>query len=118
MLAPNAMHVMEEMLDIGDRLRRLGDTFDAIHLYAKTASSLDRLGGFVVEDEGVRGLSIARPVLHRELLRRCEELPEMIEIKYNAELNNIEEDEGGCSAVLKNGETIKGAWDGHRVSHD
>jgi 2-polyprenyl-6-methoxyphenol hydroxylase-like FAD-dependent oxidoreductase len=108
MLAPNAMHVMEDLLHIGDRLRSLGDTFKAINLYTKGSTTLDKIGGFMVEDKGVQGLTIARPVLHRELLRRCEEMSDMIEIRYSAELESIKEDGEGCSAVLIGGEIIKG----------
>jgi 2-polyprenyl-6-methoxyphenol hydroxylase-like FAD-dependent oxidoreductase len=108
MLAPNAMHVMEDLLHIGDRLRSLGDTFQAINLYTKGSTTLDKIGGFMVEDKGVQGLTIARPVLHRELLRRCEEMSDMIEIRYSAELESIKEDEDGCSAILKSGEVVKG----------
>lgn len=109
MLAPNAMHVMEDLLHMGDRLRSLGDTFKAINLYTKGSTTLDKVGGFVVEDKGVRGLTIARPVLHRELLRQCEEMSDMIQVRYNAELEYIKEDEDGCSAILKNGDVIRGA---------
>jgi len=108
MLAPNAMHVMEDLLHMGDRLRNLGDTFKAINLYTKGSSTLDKVGGFVVEDKGVRGLTIARPVLHRELLRQCEEMSDMIQVRYNAELEQIKEDEDGCSAILKNGDVVRG----------
>jgi 2-polyprenyl-6-methoxyphenol hydroxylase-like FAD-dependent oxidoreductase len=92
MLAVNAMHVMEDLLHMGDRLRSLGDTFKAIYLYTK----------------GTQALTIARPVLHRELLRRCEEMSDLIEIRYGAELESIEEDKEGCSAILKTGEVVKG----------
>jgi 2-polyprenyl-6-methoxyphenol hydroxylase-like FAD-dependent oxidoreductase len=108
MLAPNAMHVMEDLLHIGDRLRNLGDTFKAINLYTKGSTRLDKVGGFVVEDKGVRGLTIARPVLHRELLRQCEEMSDKIKVRYNAELEYIKEDEDGCSAILKNGDVVRG----------
>jgi 2-polyprenyl-6-methoxyphenol hydroxylase-like FAD-dependent oxidoreductase len=108
MLAPNAMHVMQDLLHIGDRLRSLGDTFKAINLYTKGSTSLDKVGGFVVEDDGVKGLTIARPVLHRELLRQCEEMSDMIEIRYGAELDTIKEDQEGCSAVLKSGDIVSG----------
>jgi 2-polyprenyl-6-methoxyphenol hydroxylase-like FAD-dependent oxidoreductase len=108
MLAPNAMHVMEDLLHIGDRLRSLGDTFKAIHIYNKGSTSLDKIGGFVVEDKEVQGLTIARPVLHGELLRQCEEMSDMIEVRYSAELDTIKEDEGGVSAILKNGDVVKG----------
>jgi 2-polyprenyl-6-methoxyphenol hydroxylase-like FAD-dependent oxidoreductase len=108
MLAVNAMHVMEDLLHMGDRLRSLGDTFKAINLYTKGSTTLDAIGGFTVEDKGIQALTIARPVLHRELLRRCEEMADMIEIRYSAELESIEEDEKGCSAILKGGEVIRG----------
>jgi 2-polyprenyl-6-methoxyphenol hydroxylase-like FAD-dependent oxidoreductase len=108
MLAVNAMHVMEDLLHMGDRLRRLGDTFKAINLYTKGSTTLDAIGGFTVEDKGVQALTIARPVLHRELLRQCEEMSDMIEIRYSAELESIKEDNQGCSAFLKSGEVIKG----------
>lgn len=108
MLAPNAMHVMDDLLKIGDRLRSLGDTFNAIHLYTKGSSSLDKVGGFVVEDKGVLGLTIARPVLHQELLSQCEQMSDLIEIRYGAELESIREDGEGCSAVLQSGEIVRG----------
>lgn len=108
MLAPNAMHVMDELLDVGARLRSLGDTFNAINLYTKGSASLDKVGGFVVENEGVLGLTIARPVLHQELLRECEKMSDMIEVRYGAELESIKEDQEGCSAVLLGGEIVKG----------
>jgi 2-polyprenyl-6-methoxyphenol hydroxylase-like FAD-dependent oxidoreductase len=108
MLAVNAMHVMEDLLHMGDRLRSLGDTFKAINLYTKGSTTLDAIGGFTVEDKGTQALTIARPVLHRELLRRCEEMSDLIEIRYGAELESIEEDKEGCSAILKTGEVVKG----------
>lgn len=108
MLAVNAMHVMEDLLNMGDRLRSLGDTFKAINLYNKGSTTLDAIGGFIVEDKGVQALTIARPVLHRELLRRCEEMSDMIEIRYSAELESIKEDDKGCSAILNTGEVVKG----------
>jgi 2-polyprenyl-6-methoxyphenol hydroxylase-like FAD-dependent oxidoreductase len=110
MLAVNAMHVMEDLLHMGDRLRSLGDTFKAINLYTKGSNTLDAIGGFTVEDKGVQALTIARPVLHRELLRCCEEMSDMIEIRYSAELESIEEDKEGCSAILKSGEVVKGEY--------
>ena len=105
MLAPNALHALPHTRD---RLRTLGDTFKAIDLYTKGSTALDKIGGFMVEDKGVQGLTIARPVLHRELLRQCEEMSDMIEIRYSAELESIEEDEKGCSAILKGGEVVRG----------
>ena len=108
MLAVNAMHVMEDLLHMGDRLRSLGDTFKAINLYTKGSTTLDAIGGFIVEDKGVQALTIARPVLHRELLRQCEEMSDMIEIRYSAELESIKEDKDGCSAILKSGEVVRG----------
>jgi 2-polyprenyl-6-methoxyphenol hydroxylase-like FAD-dependent oxidoreductase len=92
MLAVNAMHVMEDLLHMGDRLRSLGDTFKAINLYTKGSTTLDAIGGFTVEDKRVQALTIARPVLHRELLRQCEAMSDMIEIRYSAELESIEDD--------------------------
>jgi 2-polyprenyl-6-methoxyphenol hydroxylase-like FAD-dependent oxidoreductase len=108
MLAVNAMHVMEDLLHMGDPLRSLGDTFKAINLYTKGSTTLDAIGGFTVEDKGLQALTIARPVLHRELLRQCEEMSDMIEIRYSAELESIEEDKEGCSAILKGGEVVRG----------
>lgn len=110
MLAPNAMHVMEDLLHIGDRLRILGDTFKAINLYTKGSTKLDKIGGFVVEDKGVQGLTIARPVLHQELLKQCEEMSDKIDVRYNAELESIKEDKDGCSAILKNGDVVRGEF--------
>jgi 2-polyprenyl-6-methoxyphenol hydroxylase-like FAD-dependent oxidoreductase len=107
MLAPNALHALPH---IRDRLRTLGDTFKAIDLYTKGSTTLDKIGGFMVEDKGVQGLTIARPVLHRELLRQCEEMSDMIEIRYSAELESIEEDEKGCSAILKGGDVVRGEY--------
>ena len=110
MLAPNAMRVMDELLQVGDRLRASGDSFKAINIYTKGSgeSKLDKVGGFTVEDEGILGLTIARPVLHQELLARCGEMSEMITIRYSAELEFIREDADGCEAVLKGGDVVKG----------
>ena len=109
-LAPNAMRVMDELLEIGDRLRAAGDEFKAINIYTKGSgpARLDKVGGFLVEDDGVLGLTIARPVLHQELLRKCEEMPDRITIRYSSELETIEESSDGCEAVLKGGSTVKG----------
>lgn len=110
MLAPNAMRVMDELLHIGDGLRSTGDTFEAINIYTKGSgpAQLNKVGGFVVEDEGILGLTIARPVLHRKLLEECEKMSDMIDIRYDAELESITEGPDGCEAVLKGGLVIAG----------
>lgn len=110
MLAPNAMRVMDELLEVGDRLRAAGDMFKAINIYTKGSGSakLDHVGGFTVEDEGILGLTIARPVLHQELLKKCEEMSDRITIRYSSELESIKEDSDGCEAVLKGGSTVQG----------
>lgn len=110
MLAPNAIRVMDELLQMGDRLRAAGDTFEAIHLYTKGFGSTNvaKVGGFTVEDDGILGLSIRRSVLHQELIRSCEEMSDMITIRYSSELESIEEDSESCQAVLAGGSTVKG----------
>jgi hypothetical protein len=114
MLAPNAMRVMDEILEVGDRLRTSGDTFKAINIYTKGSgpTKLDKVGGFTVEDDGILGLSIARPVLHQELLRKCEEMSDLITIRYSSELESIKEDSEGCQAMLKGGAVVDGEHPG------
>jgi 2-polyprenyl-6-methoxyphenol hydroxylase-like FAD-dependent oxidoreductase len=108
MLAPNAMHVMNKVLEIGDRLRSYGESFDAIHLYTKSSTALDKVGGFMLEDEGVQGLSISRPVLHQALLFKCDEMKDMIEVRYGAKVTGIKEDQDGVEATLEGGEVLRG----------
>jgi len=108
MLAPNAMRVMDSVLGIGQRLRDEGDTFKAINIYTTGSKTLDKVGGFIVEDDGILGLTIARPVLHQQLLKECERMSDMITMRYGAEVEIIKEDKDGCEAVLKGGEVVRG----------
>jgi 2-polyprenyl-6-methoxyphenol hydroxylase-like FAD-dependent oxidoreductase len=112
MLAPNAMRVMDSLLGIGQQLRDVGDTFKAINIYTKGSNTLDKVGGFIVEDDGILGLTIARPELHRQLLQECERMKDMITLRYGAEVDSIREDEDGCEAVLKGGEVVRGKFSG------
>ena len=108
MLAPNAMRVMDSALGIGQRLRDEGDTFKAINIYTKGSKTLDKVGGFIVEDDGILGLTIARPVLHQQLLKESERMSDMITMRYGAEVDIIKEDKEGCEAVLKGGQVVRG----------
>lgn len=108
MLAPNAMRVMDSLYGLGQQLRDEGDTFQAINIYTKGSKTLDKVGGFIVEDDGILGLTIARPVLHQQLLKECERMSDMITTRYGAEVDIIKEDQEGCEAVLKGGEVVKG----------
>lgn len=110
MLAPNAMRVLEGLVGVGDTLRGHGYPFDAIHIFTKGWSSFDKVGGFILQDEGCRAISIARPILHDVLLDKCKEMKDMIEIKFSAKLVGIEEDDHGVEAMLEGGESVKGEY--------
>ena len=68
MLAPNAMRVIENVLQMGPPLREKGYPFDAIDIYTEGSSGPDKAGGFTLANGGLRALSIGRPVLHDALL--------------------------------------------------
>ncbi|WRT67529.1 uncharacterized protein IL334_004501 [Kwoniella shivajii] len=111
MLAPNAMRVMDKILDIGHSLRAKGYSFEAINIHLQEADNkLDHVGGFRVSDGATNGLSISRPVLHEALLAACQEegMKELIELRYGAKMEHIEETDSGVEAVLEGGERITG----------
>ena len=107
MLAPNAMRVMQS-IQIADKLRDVGYSFDAIHVHTADKTGSDYVGGLQTDDHIMKSLSIARPILHKVLVDRCKELG--IEMRYGCKLASIEEGESEVTAVLEQGERLKGEW--------
>lgn len=107
-LGANAMRVMDKVVDLGPRLREVGQTFDQIQLFTQGTSGLQEAGSFTVKDAETRGLCVMRPTLHEMLLDRCEKWKGMIDLRYGASVKDVEEDEDGVTAVLEDGSRIQG----------
>ena len=110
LVAPNAMRVLDKMVGIEPRLRAAGCSYDAIDIYTESSDALARAGGFMTTNGGVRGLTIARPVLQEILLDRCKEFDDgTITMRYGSKLERIDEQPDAVYAVLDDGTRIKGA---------
>lgn len=116
-LAANAMRVMDKVLGIEGRLRRVGYSFDAIEMYTQgngAVGECDKVGGLMInggeEKVKVQGLSIGRPVLHDILLEECERFGERIQVKFGAKVSRIEETGDGVTAFMEDGSKVTGEF--------
>jgi salicylate hydroxylase len=109
-LGPNAFHAFD-YLGVGDAARSMAVFIDRLRLMdAITGTEITHvpLDAPFRERFGNPYAVVHRGDLHGVLLRRCRELPE-VTLRTSAEVTGYEQDGGGVTALLANGERVSGA---------
>lgn len=110
-LAPNAVRVLDKIVDVEKDVRPLGSSFGGFNMYLDTGSTLPtHLGGMGdFEKMGYQGLTIKRPVLHEKLVDMCKGR-ELIGLEYNKRLTEVREGKDGVTVVFEDGTTAEGTF--------
>jgi 2-polyprenyl-6-methoxyphenol hydroxylase-like FAD-dependent oxidoreductase len=110
LLAVNALRVLDKAVGVEPLLRKAGYSYDAINIYTEGNNALDKVGGFLTTNAGIKGITIKRPILHDILLDRCTEFGDMIEIKYGTKIVEIDEQPDHVEAVMEDGSRLRGEY--------
>ncbi|GAA6030812.1 hypothetical protein JCM8097_008888 [Rhodosporidiobolus ruineniae] len=110
-LGPNALKVLDRYASVYDRVKEVGYTYRRFGAYTDDG---EKLGNIEVGEtkevgsEGYPAIRVMRTRLHRALFEAAEETKGMVDVKWGANVERIEEGADGVTAYFADGSSAKG----------